>query len=643
MMSLSKNAGMAAASTVGNKDFNAITDAKTAAGGSLKSFDTAVRLGEAQAQAAALNTSLTAIDAGVDEIVRKSEEAARKDKTNKTEAISKIQAEVKMMEYLNASQFRQTKLTKDTINEMAKANPAIKELASTSDTVVSVWQKLRLQAMGLAGDLSKLNAEQTAALYNIGNIISEKVIASNKGKGGLLEQEYKDLGKYQKQRDDLAKKAAGQSVQAQIDSKKRLKELQDQIDKTNKLADARIKALNAAKEDADLNREMESAKLELQFAESTGNTQQAAQARLRYEGAVNNLQNLGQTRAIQAAADKANAGPLAEIAKIQSANEKLADAAALAGTGLAALDKKIAGLIGTIDGLNNAQSAYQLNLAKWKTENPGMTETDFLKTELGKYLSAGLVAPTKAAGANLPAANGAYPGKNGWVPATTPGASAAAMSSKAFTTDTFIVGDKNLATVLDKAFNGGGKLPGTPTTIPKTPAAGQYGGGTYVSLSQLQKSGAQKKFAGPGDRTGTYVGSTFTDEKGQKWKVTADAGYAGFAVTKAGKGLMDVDPNKPIIVGDMGPELLYNNMVIPNLSSIPFASPSFNIPAGAKALTGLMPGSSSSESTIVYQTFNQAPGEDADAFIRKVTQATVQAIGKDAKLIKSQSGESRSI
>jgi hypothetical protein len=643
MMSLSKNAGMAAASTVGNQDFNAITDAKTAAGGSLKSFDTAARLGEAQAQAAALNTALTAIDAGVDEIVRKSEEAARKDKTNKTEAISKIQAEVKMMEYLNTSQFRQTKLTKDTINEMAKANPAIKELASTSDTVVSVWQKLRLQAMGLAGDLSKLNAEQTAALYNIGNIISEKVIAANKGKGGLLEKEYKDLGVLQKQREDLAKKAAGQSVQAQIDSKKRLKELQDQIDKTNKLADARIKALNAAKEDADLNREMESAKLELQFAESTGNTAQAAQARLRYEGAVNNIQNLGQTRAIQAAADKANAGPLAEIKKIQSANEKLADAAALAGTGLASLDKKIAGLIGTIDGLNNAQSAYQLNLAKWKTENPGMTESDFLKTELGKYLSAGLVAPTRAAGANLPAANGAYPGKNGWVPATNPAATAAGMSSKAFTTDTFIVGDKNLSTILDKVFKGGGTLPGTPTTVPKTPAAGPYGGGTYVSLTQLEKSGAKKQFKGAGDRVGSYVGSVFTDEKGQRWKVTAEAGHAGFAVTKAGKGLMDIDPRVPTVVGDMGPELLYNNMVIPNLSSIPFASPSFNIPAGAKSLTGLLPGSSSSESTIVYQTFNQAPGEDADAFIRKVTQATVQAIGKDAKLIKSQSGESRSI
>jgi hypothetical protein len=645
MMSLSKNAGMAAASTVGNQDFNAITDAKTAAGGSLKSFDTAARLGEAQAQAAALNTALTAIDAGVDEIVRKSEEAARKDKTNKTEAISKIQAEVKMMDYLNASQFRQTKLTKDTINEMAKANPAIKELASTSDTVVSVWQKLRLQAMGLAGDLSKLNAEQTAALYNMGNIISEKVIAANKGKGGLLEQEYKDLGSLKKQRDDLAKKAAGQSVQSQIDSKKRLKELQEQIDKTNKLADARIKALNAAKEDADLNREMESAKLELQFAESTGNTAQAAQARLRYEGAVNNIQNLGQTRAIQAAADKANAGPLAEIKKIQSANEKLADAAALAGTGLASLDKKIAGLIGTIDGLNNAQSAYQLNLAKWKTENPGMTEKDFLQTELGKYLSAGLVAPTRAAGANLPAANGAFPGAKGWVPATNPAATAAGMSSKAFTTDTFIVGDKNLSAILDKAFKGGanGNLPTVTTngaggrTITK-PLAGTRPP-QFKNLTEANTASADKSK------------NTFTDSNGTKWVLSVNRNGANWnapggwtmPAIKAGKGLMDIDPKIPTIVGDMGPELLYNNMVIPNLSSIPFASPSFNIPAGAKALTGLLPGSSSSESTVVYQTFNQAPGEDADAFIRKVTQATVQAIGKDAKLIKSQSGESRLI
>ena len=635
MFSLSKNASMAAASTVGNKDFSAIQDAKGAAAGSLKSFDTAARLGEAKSQAAALNTALGAIDAGIDEIVRKSEEAARKDKTNKAEVITKYQAELQMMKYLNDSQFRQTKLTKETINEMAKANPAIRELASTSDTVVSVWQKLRLQAMGLAGDLSKLNAEQTAALYNIGNVISEKVIAANKGKGGLLADEYSKLGTLQKQRDALAKAAAGQSVQSQIDSKKRLKELQEQIDKTNKLADARIKALNAAKEDADLNREMESARLELQFAESTGNTQQAAQARLRYEGAVSNLQSLGQTRAIQAAADKANAGPLAEIKRINDANENLANKASLAGEGLASLDKKIAGLIGTIDNLNNTQAAYQLNLAKYLTDNPGKKEADFLKTELGKYLSAGMVDPTKAAGGVITSGEkvkGARRNRDGSpsvvAPPKSPGEQAATMSSKAFTTDTFIVGDKNLKDVLDKAFKGGASGPTpTPTTGPRATVT------TTINAKDLIAAGMNGN---------PKVGSKIS-LKGQSYIIKSSPDRSGaIQVQKAGKGLMDIDPKIPTIVGDMGPELLYNNMVIPNLSSIPFASPSFNIPAGAKALTGLMPGSSSNESTVVYQTFNQAPGEDTDAFIRKVTQATMQAIGKDAKITRSQMGEGRS-
>ena len=62
MIALSKNSGMAAASTVGNRDFNSIQDGKGAAAASLKSFDSSVRLGEAQAQAAALQTALGAID-----------------------------------------------------------------------------------------------------------------------------------------------------------------------------------------------------------------------------------------------------------------------------------------------------------------------------------------------------------------------------------------------------------------------------------------------------------------------------------------------------------------------------------------------------------------------------------------------------
>ena len=647
MYALSKNAGLASASTVGNQDFNAIQDTKGAAAASLKSFDTAARLGEGKSQAAALNTSLTAIDAAIDDIVKKSEEAAKKDKTQHTQKLDRYQAEAEMMKYLNDNQFKQTKLTQATINELAKANPAIKELAGSSDTVVSVWQKLRLQAAGLAGDLSKLNADQTAALYNLANAISQKVIAANKGKGGLLEDEYNKLTGLQNRRDALAKQAMGQSVKSQIDSKARIKELQAQIDATNKLADARIKALNAAKEDADLNRELESAKLEVQFAESTGNTQQAAQARLRYQAAVQNMQTTGQTRAIQAAADKANAAPLAEIEKINNANEKLANNAALAGENIAALDKQILALTSTIDNLNNSQTAYNLNLAKFLDDQAakGITATkaDFDKTALGKYLASGLVAPTNAAGGNLPKASAGYPGKNGWVNGTNPATAASDLASKSITADRLIIGGKDYIDYMKAS----GGSPSTPTTTTN--------GGGGRTITKPVTGTTPPTFKNMTEANAASVDkskNTFTDSNGTKWTLLVNRSGASWQAPggwsmpaiKAGKGLMNVNPKIPTIVGDMGPELLYNNMVIPNIANVPFASPSYNVPAGAKGLSTLDTKSFGGGSTVVVnQSFYQAPGENTDAFMRKVTQATIAAIGKDAKINKSQVGERRSI
>ena len=641
MFALSKNADMAAISTVGNKDFSAIQDAKGAAAGALKSFNTATRLGNAQSQAAALNTALTAVDAGIEEIIKKSEEAAKKDKTGKTEKISMYQAEIQMMDYLNQSQYKQTTLTAATIKEMAKANPAIKELANTSDTVVSVWQKLRLQALGLQGDLSQLNAAQTQSLYNMGMLIQQKVIDANKSAGGALADEYSALGKLQTQRERLAIQAKGQNVKDQISARDRIKALQKQIDQTNKLADARIKALNASKEDADLNREMESARLELQFAESTGNTEQAAQARLRYESAVQNLQTLGQTRAIEAARDKANAPLIAEIEKINEANQKLADAAATAGESLATLDKKIAALNKTIDNLNAAQTAYNLNLVKYLDENPGMTEADFRKTETGKYLLAGLVAPTEAAGQKLTNPGPSIPYKDGFRPAGPSKADQAGdLSSKSITADKLIIGGKDY---IDYMKASAGPTPATPVKFSDDPKkSGQYAGGTYVTASELEKSGARKQFRGAGDRTGTWVGSTFTDKNGQKWRVTGEAGYAGFSVVKAGYGMTSIDPTVPTIVGDKGPELLYGNMVIPDLNNIPYATPTYDVNSGRKSFANLAAQSEPQQPIVLNQTIVQAPGENTDALVRKVSQATIEILDKGSKRSISEIGPRRS-
>jgi hypothetical protein len=657
MFALSQKSGMAASSTVGNKDFSAIQDAQGAAVGSLKGYNSAARLGEAKAQAAALNTSLTAIDAGISEIISKSEEAARKDKSGHTEKISQYNAELKMMDLLKKSQYGQTTITKQTINEMAKANPAIKELASTSDTVVSVWQKLRLQAAGLAGDLSKLTADQTAALYNLNNAISQQVIAANKGtknaktgkySGGLLSDEYNSLEALNKLRAAAAKNAAGQSAKAAGDSKARLKELQDQIDATNKLADSRIKALNAAKEDADLNREMESAKLEVQFAESTGNTQQAAQARLRYQSAVQSMQTTGQTRSIQAAAERDNAPKLAEIKKINDANDKLATAAANAGENIASLDKQISALVKTIDGLNNTQTAYNLNLVKFIDDQAAKgivaTKADFDKTATGKYLSSGLVEPTKAAGGVITSGEkitGARRNRDGspstFAPPKSPGVQASDLAVKGITTgggditaNKLIINGKDSSDYI-KASQGN-LTPAVQTQI-------TVGANNSISVGELKSSGIKPGMHG-GHRT--VIGEHFISKDGIEYEVVNNR-YGQYQVKKAGYGMKKIDPKIPTIVGDLGkPELIFGNMVIPNLADVPYASPSYNIPSGAKQL-GSSAASSGGSTVVVNQSFYQAEGENTDAFMRKVTQATIAAVGRDAKINKSQIGESRTI
>ena len=361
------------------------------------------------------------------------------------------------------------------------------------------------------------------------------------------------------------------------------------------------------------------------------------------------MQTTGQTRAIQAAADKANAAPLAEIKKINDANDKLSNAAMLAGDSISVLDKKIAILSGTIDGLNTTQSAYNLNLVKWLDEHPNGTKEQFDKTATGKYLASGLVEPTKAAGGVLPTPSAGYPGKNGWVAPVTPGSAASDLSVKGITTsggnitaNDIVVGGKSL-----KDGIGGNKdlnikiktttnVAGIARNILTDPINRSDSKSYTVSAADLVNQGFSKDniFKGQSVRIGgkDYIIDSGIDRNGN----------VPLKLKKAGYGMKDLNPNIPTIVGDRGPELVFGNMVIPNLADVPYATPSYNVPQAAKQLSTV--GESSSNSTvIVNQSFYQAQGENTDAFMRKVTQATVAAVGKDAKINRSQVGESRMI
>ena len=74
---------------------------------------------------------------------------------------------------------------------------------------------------------------------------------------------------------------------------------QDQIDKNNKLADARLKALDAAKQEADLGNEIAKAKAKYDAAIATGNSAEAQQASLDMAGLQKQLQYNSQKKAIE--------------------------------------------------------------------------------------------------------------------------------------------------------------------------------------------------------------------------------------------------------------------------------------------------------------------------------------------------------
>jgi hypothetical protein len=272
----------------------------------------------------------------------------------------------------------------------------------------------------------------------------------------------------------------------------------------------------------------------------------------------------------------------------------------------------------------------------------GGTKEQFAATELGKYLGAGLVAPTEAAGKKFKDPGPNIPFKDGLRPAgPTKIDQASDLATKSITADSLVIGDKNLVDIFKKAA-GQPSLPTVTTngaggrTVTK-PVSGTRPP-TFKTITEANAASADKSK------------NTFTDSNGTKWNLVvnrtganwyAPGGWSMPAV-KAGKGLMDIDPRVPTVVGDMGPELLYNNMIIPDINNIPFATPTYDVNSGRKSFANLATQSEPQQPIVLNQTIVQAPGENTDALVRKVSQATIEILDKGSKRSISEIGSRRS-
>jgi len=388
MLQLSNKKDQSISATIGNNKFSVITDSQSAAVSSVNSFGEATRNEGSVEKALSFNNALAATETGINDIIAKRERLVAKDLSGKTKSLSYSEAEKIMIDQLNASKEAGTIITEETVDELAKTNPNIKKVINGSDTIVSVWQKIRLQAQGFSGDLSKLSAEQVGVIANVFNAIAASVESTNRA--GILKDQYANLDKLKGQISDYTKALKGQTVTEQISDRKRLSAINKQIEAINKLAEARKKALAAAQEDADLGRQIEKVRLEIQNAVSVGDTEKAQSLRIDLESLTSQQQTDAQMKAIDAAAEKATKPLKAAAEAISSNQQDLADSAALAGESLDKLQKKYDKQKTAIDLVNNAMTALYGN-----ADAAGQSVEDYVKSN--KTAAAGFVAAMEAA------------------------------------------------------------------------------------------------------------------------------------------------------------------------------------------------------------------------------------------------------
>jgi TP901 family phage tail tape measure protein len=365
---LSNKSAQAAVSTVGNVNFNKIIDAQTAAVQAMESFNKAVSFENSKTQATALNTALQAVEGSLEDIVTQSEKKAKADKTGKTEVISRYEAEKQMLSGITSSVSGQKRLTSELIDELAKQNPLIRDFATTQDTVLSLFMKMRLAAQGYTGDL-KMGAQQAKALYTMFNRVAANVEAVNKT--GALKSQYKNLETLNAQLTKAQNAARGQSVQQQIDSKKAIEAIDARIKKIKEEADARRKALTQTQQDEDFLTQIKKKQLEYQDKLASGDMSGAAQAQLDIQSLNRQQQVTQATRAI----DDKEAADTARQQKIRDGltdkEEKLANKTAIAAESIGSLIAKINKQKEAIDTFNAAVTNLQVAIIEKKKDISG--------------------------------------------------------------------------------------------------------------------------------------------------------------------------------------------------------------------------------------------------------------------------------
>ena len=370
MIKESENANMAA-QAISTNAFQGIQNIQQASAQAVKTYEAAIKTGDAESQARALHTVFMAMDASIASTVEEQKKLG--DEGEKTAERVATAMKNKLSE-INRLFGTQASLTKDVIAEIGKTDPLLAKMLNNTDTLNSAWAKYSLTLSGVSMNFQFMSGEAAIAANELNEIVKAQVqlnpsiVAANKSYKGMTE-EIKRLTTAQK----------GQSVKAQYSAKEESNRLQKQIADIKKAAQEKINGIRKATEAENAQLEIQKSQLRASEMLASGNMTGYAEEILNQEQILNEANRKSAEEAINLKAEL-DIKPLQDaLDAIANNNEKIAKKAAFAGESLASLQTKASnfstGLTEYTTGLTNL-------MTKLKIEGDDFKMTEEFKTTM---------------------------------------------------------------------------------------------------------------------------------------------------------------------------------------------------------------------------------------------------------------------
>jgi hypothetical protein len=370
MIKQSENANMAAQS-ISSGAFQSIQNMEQASAQTIKTFEAAMKTGDAESQARALHSVFMAMDASLEETIEKQ----RKLGSEGEDSANKVGEAIKnKISQINSMFGKQANLSQDVINEIGKADPLLAKMLNDTDTLNSAWAKYRLTLSGVSLNLQAMTGDAAIAANQLNEIVKAQVqlnpavSAANKTYKSMTDQITK-----------LEKAQRGQSVKAQYNAKEETARLQKQIADIKKAAQDKIEGIRKATEAENTQLEIQKAQLRAQQALIQGNMSGYAEEQMSIEQLMNEANRKDAEEAIIAKAE-IDVKPLQDaLDNIGKNQEALGKKAALAGESLTGLRTKA-------DNYNTKLTEYTTNLntlmTKLQVEGDKFKLTDEFKNTM---------------------------------------------------------------------------------------------------------------------------------------------------------------------------------------------------------------------------------------------------------------------